>query len=185
MQSATDLELVAAFCQREERRALGILYQRYGHLVVGLCLDYLKDRDAARDATMEIFEKVTLKVCQQPIETFRAWLFYTSRNYCIDLLRKKIRTREREAEISAPALVESSPDDRPFEEIHLAHLPRALRALPEQQARCVRLFYLLGHSYAQVCAKTGYDLKQVKSYLQNGRRNLRIQLEKLAHEQSE
>lgn len=185
MQSATDLELVAAFCQQDERRALGILYQRYGYLVVGLCLDYLKDREAARDATMDIFEKVTLKVCNQPIETFRAWLFYTSRNYCIDLLRKKIRERDHLAQITSPDVVESAEADRPLSEAHLALLPEALRNLPEQQAQCVRLFYLRGNSYAEVGEKTGYDLKQVKSYLQNGRRNLKIQLEKLAHEQSE
>lgn len=184
MQSATDQELVAAFCQQDERRALGILYQRYGHLVAGLCLDYLKDREAARDATMDIFEKVTLKVCNQPIETFRAWLFYTSRNYCIDLLRKKIRERDHLAQINATNGVESTEDERPLSETHLALLPEALRNLSEQQAQCVRLFYLRGNSYAQVCEMTGYDLKQVKSYLQNGRRNLRIQLEKLAHEQS-
>ncbi len=184
MQSATDLELVAAFCKQDKRQALGILYQRYGHLVVGLCLDYLKDREAARDATMDIFEKVTLKVCNQPIETFRAWLFYTSRNYCIDLLRKKVRERERAAKISSADFVEYEPKERPLSEAHLAHLPEALSRLPEQQARCVRLFYLRGQSYVQVCEQTGYDLKQVKSYLQNGRRNLRNHLEKLAHEQS-
>lgn len=184
MHSATDLELVAAFCKQDKRQALGILYQRYGHLVVGLCLDYLKDREAARDATMDIFEKVTLKVCNQPIDTFRAWLFYTSRNYCIDLLRKKVRERERAAKISTPDFVEYEPEERPLSEARLAHLPEALAKLSEEQARCVRLFYLRGHSYAQVCELTGYDLKKVKSYLQNGRRNLRNHLEKLAHEQS-
>ncbi len=184
MHSATDLELVAAFCKQDKRQALGILYQRYGHLVVGLCLDYLKEREAARDATMDIFEKVTLKVCNQPIDTFRAWLFYTSRNYCIDVLRKKVREREHAAKIAASEAVEYPSDERPLSEAHLAHLPDALARLSEQQARCVRLFYLRGHSYVEVCEQTGYDLKQVKSYLQNGRRNLRNHLEKLAHEQS-
>jgi len=185
MQSATDLELVAAFCEQDERRALGILYQRYGHLVVGLCLDYLKDREAAKDATMDVFEKVTLKVCNQPIETFRAWLFYTSRNHCIDLLRKKIRERERGSEISSDTIVESFDVERPLSEERLTMLPDALAKLPAEQARCVKLFYLVGKSYNEVAEATGYDLKKVKSYLQNGRRNLRIHLEKMAHEQSE
>lgn len=181
----TDLELVEAFCQKDERAALGILYQRYGHLVVGLCLDYLKDREAARDATMDIFEKVTLKVCNQPIETFRGWLFYTSRNYCIDQLRKRVRERERAEKISLSTVMESVEVERPLSEARLEHLPQALAKLSEGQARCVRLFYLGGHSYAQVCEKTGYDLKKVKSYLQNGRRNLRIHLENMDHERSE
>jgi RNA polymerase sigma-70 factor (ECF subfamily) len=184
MQTATDLELVDAFCQEDERAALGILYLRYGHLVVGLCLDYLKNREVARDATMDIFEKVTLKVCNQPIDTFRGWLFYTSRNHCIDLLRTRVRERERAEKISMPTVMESAEAERPLSEARLEHLPTALAKLPEGQARCVRLFYLDGHSYAQVCEKTGYDLKQVKSYLQNGRRNLRIHLEKQDHERS-
>ncbi len=184
MQTATDLELVDAFCRQDKRSALGILYTRYGHLVVGLCLDYLKEREAARDATMDIFEKVTLKVCNQPIETFRGWLFYTSRNYCIDLLRKQVRERERAEKISLSAVVESGEEERPLSEARLEYLPQALAKLPEGQARCVRFFYLAGHSYAQVCEKTGYDLKQVKSHLQNGRRNLRIHLEKLDDERS-
>ncbi|MEM1358542.1 MAG: sigma-70 family RNA polymerase sigma factor [Bacteroidota bacterium] len=182
MLAATDLELVKAFCADDRREALGLLYQRYGHLVVGLCLDYLKEREAARDATMEIFEKVTLKVCNQPIDSFRAWLFYTSRNYCIDLLRKRVRERERLAKISEPNFVESSDADRPLSEERLQHLPDALAQLGEEQARCIKLFYLKGLSYTEVATTTGYDLKQVKSYLQNGRRNLRNHLEKMPHE---
>ena len=182
MLAATDLELVKAFCAEDRREALGILYQRYGHLVVGLCLDYLKDREAARDATMEVFEKVTLKVCSQPIESFRAWLFYTSRNYCIDLLRKRVRERERLAKISEPAFVESPEVDRPLSEERLQHLPAALAKLGEGQAQCIKLFYMKGMSYTEVATANGYDLKQVKSYLQNGRRNLRNHLEKLPHE---
>ncbi len=182
MDSATDIELVTAFCQQEERRALGILYERYGHLVVGLCLDYLKDREAARDATMDVFEKVTLKVCNQPIESFRAWLFYTSRNHCIDLLRKKIREREKAQKITEGSVMEFEEGERPLSEIRLTQLPEALATLSPEQATCVRLFYLKGLSYKQVCEQTGYDLKKVKSYLQNGRRNLRIKLENMDHE---
>lgn len=183
MEETSDKELVRAFCTDNRREALGILYRRYGHLVVGLCLDYLKDREQARDATMDIFEKVTLKVCRQPIETFRAWLFYTSRNHCIDLLRKRIREREKQEEINLDASMESEPPERPLSEERLAELPAALAELPEGQAHCIKLFYLQGKSYTEVSAATGYDLKKVKSYLQNGRRNLRIYLEKkMSHE---
>lgn len=182
MSSTTDLELVRAFCAEDRREALGVLYQRYGHLVIGLCLDYLKDREAAKDATMDVFEKVTLKVCKQPIDSFRAWLFYTSRNHCIDLLRKRVRERERQAKISEPDFVDSFDEERPLSEERLQSLPTALAKLPDGQATCVKLFYLKGMSYTEVAAATAYDLKQVKSYLQNGRRNLRIHLEKLAHE---
>ena len=183
MHDTSDQELVKAFCADDRREALGVLYQRYGHLVIGLCLDYLKNREEAKDATMDIFEKVTLKVCKQPIETFKAWLFYTSRNHCIDKLRKRIREREKKLEIKPESVVESVGEDRPLSEERLSQLPEALAALPAEQATCIKLFYLQGKSYAEVADTTGYDLKKVKSYLQNGRRNLRIQLEKrLTHE---
>ncbi|MEL7162764.1 MAG: sigma-70 family RNA polymerase sigma factor, partial [Bacteroidota bacterium] len=185
MSSATDQELVRAFCADNRREALGLLYQRYGHLVVGLCLDYLKDREAARDATMDVFEKVTLKVCNQPIDSFRAWLFYTSRNHCIDVLRKRVRERERLEKVSRTTGVEFPEAERPLSEERLRHLPDALARLSVEQANCIKLFYLRGKSYAEVAEATDYDLKQVKSYLQNGRRNLRIQLEKLDHERSQ
>lgn len=182
-QEISDQELVRAYCTDNRREALGILYRRYGHLVVGLCLDYLKNREAARDATMDVFEKVTLKVCRQPIETFKAWLFYTSRNHCIDLLRKQIRERDRLLKINMEEGVESGEAQRPLSEERLTELPTALAALPPEQAECIKLFYLRGQSYAQVAATTGYELRKVKSYLQNGRRNLRIHLEKkISHE---
>jgi RNA polymerase sigma-70 factor (ECF subfamily) len=173
MRTQQDLDLVSAFCKDGERPALGELYKRYAHLVVGLCLDYLKDRAAAQDATMEIFEKVTLKVCNQPLESFRAWLFYTSRNHCIDRLRKQMREREKKVAYNNRQAVESLEEERPLSEERLEQLPRALAKLPEQQAICVKLFYLQGKSYQEVSEITGYDAKQVKSYLQNGRRNLR------------
>ena len=175
----TDLQLVAVFCEREDRRALGELYRRYGHLVVGLCLDYLKDREAAKDATMDIFERVSTRVCRQAIETFRAWLFYTSRNYCVDLLRKRVRERERSEEFMATQLMESTPAERPLSEGHLEQLPAALARLPAAQARCLKLFYLQNKSYAEVAELTGLAPKAVKSHLQNGRRNLRNHLQNI------
>lgn len=179
MPNTTDEWLVKRFCEEDERPALGELYQRYAHLVVGLCLDYLKDREVARDATMEIFERVTNKVCNRPPDSFRAWLFYVSRNYCIDLIRKRVRTAEVGLEKISTEPVEFSDDERPLSEERLERLPAALAQLPVAQARCIKLFYLQGLSYAGVAEATGYDGKQVKSYLQNGRRNLRIALQEL------
>jgi len=46
-----------------------------------------------------------------------------------------------------------------------------LRGLPEQQRICLKLFYLEGYSAKEVAKRTGFTEKQVKSHLQNGRRN--------------
>jgi RNA polymerase sigma-70 factor (ECF subfamily) len=173
MRTREDIDLVRAYRKEGNAPALGELYRRYAHLVVGLCLNYLKDRTAAQDATMEIFEKVTLKIRNQPLESFRAWLFYISRNHCIDLLRKQRREREQKVAYKRQFAGSVYADALPLRNDRLEKLSIALAKLPEKQAICVKLFYLHGKSYKEVGDITGFNPKQVKSYLQNGRRNLK------------
>lgn len=179
----TDEELVSLYVQQNDRRALGILFKRYAHLVLGLCLDYLKNREDARDAVMDIFEKTARKLPEQTVENFRPWLFFVSRNHCIDLLRKRLK--QVAPEFSEGLFVESPDDDRPdIEERRIELLSEALSFLKPHQRDCITLFYLKGRSYEQVAQETGYTEKKVKSYLQNGRRNLQNILTRLEHERT-
>lgn len=178
----TDEELVQLFQQQQQRKALGMLYRRYAHLVLGLCLDYLKHREDAKDAVMDIFEKAGRKLSGQQINNFRSWLFYVSRNHCIDILRKKLK--EVPLEFSNALFVESPAEDRPIEENQIELLTAAITALKPHQRDCITLFYLKGHSYDQVSQLTGFSDKEVKSYLQNGRRNLKNIIKKLEHERA-
>jgi RNA polymerase sigma-70 factor (ECF subfamily) len=57
-------------------------------------------------------------------------------------------------------------------------LEEAIQELSEEQKLCVNLFYLQKKSYQQITDRTGFTLMQVKSYIQNGKRNLKIILEK-------
>lgn len=176
----SDQELLSAYRQEGSRRALSTLYKRYAHLVLGLCLDYLKDKEAAKDAVMDIFEKVARKLPHTEVEYFKSWLFAVSRNHCLDVLRK--RTREAPLEFSETIFVESVEEDRQEEEERLEQLREALHALKPHQRDCVVAFYLQGQNYEQVAEKTGFSMKEVKSYLQNGRRNLRNYIERKANE---
>lgn len=182
--SYTDEELVSFFTQQNNRRALGILFQRYAHLVLGLCLDYLKNREDARDAVMDIFEKAARKLPEQTVEKFRPWLFFVSRNHCIDILRKQLK--KVSPEFSEGLFVESAGEDRPIdkEERRIELLSEALSSLKPHQRDCIRLFYLKGQTYEQVAQQTGYSQKEVKSFLQNGRRNLQNILTRLEHERA-
>ncbi|PHN03725.1 RNA polymerase sigma factor [Flavilitoribacter nigricans] len=182
--SYTDEELVSLYTKKHNRRALGTLFQRYSHLVLGLCLDYLKNREDARDAVMDIFEKVARKLPDHPVDQFRPWLFFVSRNHCIDILRKQLK--KASAEFSEGLFVESAGADRPIdkEERRIELLSEALSSLKPHQRDCITLFYLKGHSYDQVAQQTGYSEKEVKSYLQNGRRNLQNILTRLEHERA-
>ncbi|MEL6359395.1 MAG: sigma-70 family RNA polymerase sigma factor [Bacteroidota bacterium] len=176
----TDRELLLAYRSSGDGQALAELYKRYAHLVLGLCLDYLKDREAARDATMDIFEKVAIKLKQTEVEYFKSWLFAVSKNHCLDCLRKQ--SKAAPLEFSEEIFVESEAEARLDENQRLEALREGLHQLKAHQRSCVVAFYLQGQTYEQVAEKTGFSLKEVKSYLQNGRRNLRIYLEKRANE---
>lgn len=178
----SDEQLVQLFKQQGNRQALGILYRRYAHLVLGLCLDYLKQREDAQDAVMDIFEKATSKLSEQAVDNFRPWLFYVTRNHCIDRLRKQLR--HVPSEFSDLLFVESTEDARPIEDERIELLSEALSALKPHQRDCINLFYLQGNSYDQVAQKTGFTEKEVKSFLQNGRRNLKNMLIQLEHERA-
>lgn len=181
----TDEELVELYTQQNNRRALGMLFQRYAHLVLGLCLDYLKDREDARDAVMDIFEKTARKLPGQQVERFRPWLFYVSRNHCIDRLRRQLK--KVSPEFSEVLFVESAGGERlnDVTEQRIELLSEALSTLKPHQRDCVNLFYLKGKSYEEVAQETGFPEKTVKSYLQNGRRNLKNILIRLEHERAE
>ena len=184
LQQLTDEQLVARFKEQGDRSALGVLYKRYAHLVLGLCLDYLKQREDAKDAVMDIFAKLTTKLPDQEVRHFRPWLFFVSRNHCLDLLRKRVK--EAPEEFSHHLFVDLPDEDRLNDEDEkIEMLSDAMSELKDHQRICITGFYLRGESYDQLAERTGFTVKQVKSYLQNGRRNLKNILVKWQHERSE
>ena len=67
-----DIALIERFRSRDDQDALGELFSRYSGLVYGVCLKYLKDRDDAKDAVMQIFEKLGPDLKRHAIDHFRA-----------------------------------------------------------------------------------------------------------------
>lgn len=175
----SDEELLARFQSTGESHWFGELYDRYIALIYGLCLKYLKDADRAEEATMQLFEQLLEKVPRQEIKTFRTWIHTVARNHCLQLLRKK----EREFAVDFSIHVVESDDsvhlfDEQNDERHFTYLADCLAQLPEPQRRAIEQFFLQEQSYADIVARTGYQLKSVKSYIQNGKRNLKICIEK-------
>lgn len=178
---ATDEEMLALFKETGDAEILGRLYDRYLHLVYGVCLKYLKNEEDARDAGMQIFEKLLKEAPRHEVERFKPWLHVLTKNYCLGLLRKN--KRHDEAELRHMYYPEGEPDGRAeaiAREAMLNDLEEGLEELPHEQATCLRFFYLENRSYKDISDMTGYDLKKVKSYIQNGKRNLKIYLEKRA-----
>jgi RNA polymerase sigma factor (sigma-70 family) len=172
----SDLELVSRYKLTLDKLYVGELFKRYSHLVLGLCINYYKDKDNAKDALTQIFEKLFDELRKRDIEHFRIWLCFVSRNFCISDLRKKKteNKRQHDYESGQETFVEMEPvlrhDDK---EVQLQKLEEAIKQLNEEQRVCVELFYLQEKTYTDIAAATGYDLKQVKSFLQNGKRNLK------------
>ena len=178
-ETQTDADLLELFRQTDRSEYLGDLYNRYMPLVYGLCLKYLKDADSAQDAVMQIFEVLLEKVGRFEIKEFRTWLYSVARNHCLQLLRK---TKREIATDFGSVVMESDGDlhlfDREEDEAKLSTLEKCLEQLPAPQRESVRLFFLEEKSYVEVADATSYNLKSVKSYIQNGKRNLKICIEK-------
>ena len=166
-----DGELLDKYRASEDIEVLGVLYHRYMHLVYGVCLRYLKDSEESKDAVMEIFEKLIATVNKQEIDNFKSWLFVVTKNYCLMSLRKQRKTQNLQE--NARAIMEIVEEPHPNGEANEAQVAKALLNLPEHQKKCIELFYYQNLSYQEIARETGYELKKVKSYIQNGKRNLK------------
>jgi RNA polymerase sigma factor (sigma-70 family) len=174
----TDHELIARF-KSGEQSALGVLFTRYTSLVFGTALKYLKDRDEAKDAVMQVFEKLNQSLHQHEVASFKSWLYVTTRNHCLMQIRARKGKEMREI---TPNLMESDYvlhlESEPEMEENLSKLEKCIAELVMEQQRCVRLFYLDEKCYKDVADETGFDMNQVKSYIQNGKRNLKLCMER-------
>jgi RNA polymerase sigma factor (sigma-70 family) len=173
-----DHELLQSYRQSGETALMGHLFARYKALVYGVCLKYLKDREEAKDAVMSIFEKLVSTLLEHEVTHFKSWLYVTTRNHCLMQLRSQ--KSKRTVEIS-PFLMETDTswhqEDATDLEGNLVKLERCIEKLVMEQKRCVQLFYLQRKCYQEISQETSYNLKQVKSYIQNGKRNLKLCME--------
>lgn len=179
----SDEELLEAYRAHGDKAVVGELYTRYAHLVYGLCLNYFKDRELARDAVLQLFEKLFETLKRTKPENFKTWLSYVARNFCISELRKQQVQRERSEEYlrdEEEAPLYEPAEDPAHREEKLKQLERAVRALGDEQRACIELFYFKDKSYREIADITGFPEKLVKSHIQNGKRNLRIILDQSA-----
>jgi RNA polymerase sigma-70 factor (ECF subfamily) len=172
---STDKELLAAFKATGNISHLSNLYQRYMDLVFGVCLKYFKDTERCKDAVMDIFDELNSKLKVHEVDNFKGWLHVVTRNYCLMQLRspRNIKTTEFN-----PVFMYSEENTHlngeAFEkEENFKKLEKCLETLPEEQQQTVKLFYLESKCYNEIAAITGFDWNKVRSYIQNGKRNLK------------
>jgi RNA polymerase sigma factor (sigma-70 family) len=180
----TDSELVAAFKKSGDIKYLSTLYQRYMEQVFGVCLKYFKDTERCKDAVMDIFEELNTKLKNYEVDNFKGWLHAVARNYCLMQLRspRNLKTTEfngafMQSEESAHLKHEQLEKEENFNQ-----LERCMETLPDEQKKCIDLFFRQDKCYNEIVAITGYEWNKIRSYIQNGKRNLKICMEENSSE---
>ena len=182
----TDQEYVAAYRATGDLALLGELYERHMELIYAVCYNYLRDEEEAKDAVMHLFEQLVTDLRRHDVQQFGPWLHSVARNYCLMQLRKgqtHLKTTlvtDSGNDVDDESLSKLPMDETDASELEedLTRMEACLKTLPMEQQTCLTLFYLDRKTYTEVAELTGYDLKQVKSYLQNGRRKLKICMQK-------
>jgi RNA polymerase sigma factor (sigma-70 family) len=174
-----DRELVSLFRTSGNMEVLAALFQRYMDLLYGVCLKYLKQPEAAKDAVMQIFEELVAKLPKHEVDNFKSWLYTLAKNYCLMQLRtpKNLKTTEFNAD-SMQLEEEMHLNGIQVKEENLQKLERCLQTLSTEQKKAVELFYLQNKCYKEIAEATGIEWNKVRSFIQNGRRNLKICMEK-------
>ena len=176
----SDEELILHYHHYADERWAGQLLERYTIPIFGVCMKYLKNSADAKDVTQQIFEKVLIELEKNyPIPHFKAWLYTVAKNACLMSLRKSgLPTVSLDAENLPPELEDIKDEESGINQLllHQEHLKESLQELNKEQRLCIELFYLQKKSYKEIEEETGYSFREVKSHIQNGKRNLKIKL---------
>lgn len=178
----SDATLLDLYKKDKDTKWLGYLFERYSLLVFGVCMKYLKQVNDAKDATQQVFEKAFVEINKYEVTYFKSWIYSIAKNHCLMQLRGKghqtvfmdTLPEEFGEELSPIELFDSKED---LLEKQIENLGEAIQHLNQDQKTCIELFYLQKLSYRDIEEKTGFNFQQVKSHIQNGKRNLRIFLE--------
>ena len=181
LSSLSDAELLSQFKATQKLEVLSELFIRYTSLLHGVCLKYLKDREEAKDMVMQVYEKLPTKLSSHEVTYFKSWIYITTRNECLMYLRTKKSRLGKEIDSS---LMENElilhQEEEPEIETNLTKLEHCISQLIEDQKECVHLFFMQEKCYKDITGITGFNLNKVKSHIQNGKRNLKICMEKNA-----
>lgn len=176
----SDQELLERFYSDHDNEWLGILLQRYTLLLLGVCMKYLKNEEEARDSVQQVFLKVIQELHKYRVEYFKSWVYMVAKNHCL----MKLRNQQGKTAVELDDKTLHAPNEETDAETFLQNdqaldlMEEALKELNAEQKQCVTLFYLQKKSYQEIATLTGFTMLQVKSYIQNGKRNLKILIER-------
>jgi RNA polymerase sigma factor (sigma-70 family) len=177
----SDAELVEQYRSSNKLSVLGELYNRYMEMVYGVCLKYLKDGENAQDSVMSIFEELVVKLQKHQVDNFKSWLYILAKNHCL----MRLRSEKKGVTVKMADEFMQSEENEHLEDVlareeNFKQLEYCMGQLATDQRKAIELFYLQGKCYNEIAAETGLEWSLVRSYIQNGRRNLKICMEKQA-----
>ena len=176
----SDQQLLENYYQDGKAEWLGILLPRYTLLLLGVCMKYLRNEEEAKDCVQQVFLKAITELNKYKVDYFKAWIYMVAKNHCLMKIRDKQGRQSVEIKDHHVQTTDELLDGNPHIEKDelLSRMSNALEQLNDEQKQCIILFYLEKRSYQEIVERTGYTLMQVKSHIQNGKRNLKIMLEK-------
>lgn len=179
----TDEDLVRDYRQTGDIDLIGELFTKLSKTVMGACLFYLKDKDEAKDATMQIFEKFIKELRKKEIVNFNGWLSFVVRNHCLNLIKGNLtkyskRFNHQGFEYLNPNeeeenYLEGISNDELIDQLHLH-----LNSLNKLQKQCIESFYIRNMSYKEISEAYHLTIAEIKSHIQNGKRNLKLLMQK-------
>lgn len=184
--SLPDEQLVAHYARTHDKEIIGILYERYTHLLFSVSYKYLGNDADAEDVVMLVFEKLFGLLKKSEIQNFKSWIYTITKNECLMQLRhkksgdriKEVNLKKLETDIMESVEMNHLLGDENGEH-RIRYLETAIAGLSAEQKQCIELFYLNEKSYREVEQITGYTYNEVKSHIQNGKRNLKLILERM------
>lgn len=181
-----DEKLAQKYYKTNDNYWLGLLLQRHAVMLLGICMKYLQDRDLAKDAVQEIILQVLNDFKKHKISFFKSWLYIVAKNHCLSTIRKRkhieIYSSGIEEEFKDITAVTDDITEKQSKENIFQNLEASVEMLNEDQKTCIKLFYIENKSYKEIAEITGFNLINVKSFIQNGKRNLKNFIEKKQHQ---
>ncbi|NNF35805.1 MAG: sigma-70 family RNA polymerase sigma factor [Saprospiraceae bacterium] len=171
-------QLITKFKETGDQKFLAELYKPYMSLVYGLCLKYFRNTHDAEDAAMDVYISIGNKLMRHDVNNFKSWLYVVTKNHCLDKLRSRGTKTPKEKEAQLMYSEEVFHPDSNDDDSEVKQLKKCMETLSDDQRNCVNMFYFQKRSYEEITKATKYSWGQVRSYIQNGRRNLKNCMEK-------
>jgi RNA polymerase sigma factor (sigma-70 family) len=170
----SDQELIEQYRSTSNSWYAGELFRRYNQLITAVAYNYMQNSVDTEDAVMEVFEIILRDLQQHEVSNFKTWVYSVTKHHCLKILKKNpLQVTDVEQALRNMAAEEAPQSEAVKLEEQLEKLKEALERLSEEQQKCIELFYFKEKSYKEVSDLTGYSVNEVKSYLQNGKRNLK------------